>query len=175
MWRWGEWRLAPPVPQPTGIEGLDSLGVEPFAPEFTAAYLHGQISTRRGPIKPLLLGQRVVAGLGNIYCDESLHRAGLHPVRKANAVTAEEATRLHKAIVSVLQEAIAQGRVVADSLADKDGNLEQFEGIYTPQVYDRPNRPCPTCGQSLQKISFHGRGTTFCPQCQPDAENASSG
>ncbi len=172
MWRWGEWWLAPPAPQPTGIAGLDALGVEPFSEDFTAQFLYRALSERRGPIKPLLLSQRIVAGLGNIYCDESLHRARIHPARRASEVGFEESQRLYAAIVGVLGEAIAQGRAFADELAAHNGNLEQFEGIYTPQVYDRPGQPCTHCGQELTKITFHGRGTTFCPQCQPAVASA---
>ncbi len=172
MWRWGEWWLAPPAPQPTGIAGLDALGMEPFDADFTPQFLHRALTTRRGPIKPLLLGQRVVAGLGNIYCDESLHRARIHPARKADELGFEEAQRLYAAIVGVLGEAIAQGRAHADDLAAQNRNLEQFEGIYTPLVYDRPGQPCPHCGRELAKITFHGRGTTFCSQCQPAVASA---
>ena len=170
MWRWGEWWLAPPASQLTGISGLDDLGVEPLDADFTPEHLEQALFGRLVPLKPLLLGQRIVAGLGNIYCDESLHRAGLHPARKAGTVQAEEAARLHEAIVGVLGEAVAQGRAHSHFLADQDGNLEHFEGIYTPRVYDRPGHACPTCGFSLQKITFYGRGTTFCPQCQPAVE-----
>ena len=172
MWRWGEWWLVATAQGVTKISGLDTLGIEPFDPCFTAHYLQERLASRQSALKPLLLGQRVVAGLGNIYCDESLHRAGLHPARKASAVTGAEVARLHKAIVGVLQEAVAYGRAAAERLADRGGNLTEFEGIYLPRVYDRPGRPCPTCGQSLRKISFHGRGTTFCPHCQPDADIA---
>ena len=89
MWRWGEWWLVPPFPQPTGIEGLDSWAWSRSRPNLPPRICTADFR-RRGPIKPLLLGQRVVAGLGNIYCDESLHRAGLHPARRANAVNAEK-------------------------------------------------------------------------------------
>ena len=170
MWRWGEWWLAPPAPQSTGVSGLDALGVEPLDADFSPEHLRQALASRRSPLKPLLLGQRIVAGLGNIYCDESLHRARLHPARRADTVQAEEVARLHEAICTVLSEAVAQGRVHSQALVDQDANLEHFEGIYTPRVYDRPGRACPTCGFSLQKITFYGRGTTFCPQCQPAVE-----
>ena len=172
MWRWGEWWLAPPAPQPTGIQGLDGLGVEPLDAAFTPERFRQGLRGRRVPLKPLLLGQQIVAGLGNIYCDESLHRAGLHPARISKGVQDEEALRLHTAIVGVLSEAVAQGRAYTDSLAAQEANLEEFEGVYTPRVYDRPGHACPTCGIGLQKITFHGRGTTFCPKCQPAVENA---
>ena len=169
MWRWGEWWLVPPAPQPTGIAGLEGLGIEPFDTAFTAAFLADALKRFRTPIKPLLLCQKIVAGLGNIYCDDSLHRAGLHPSRPANSLSGEEAARLHEAIVAVLARAVAEGNTVVRQLIADEANLETFEGLSAPQVYDRPGSPCPTCGESLQKIAFYGRGTTFCPQCQPVA------
>ncbi len=172
MWRWGEWWLVPPDPQLTGIAGLDELGIEPFDAEFTTPFLIWALKKHRTPIKPLLLGQRVVAGLGNIYCDDSLHRAGLHPSRPANSLSVEEVARLREAIVAVLGGAVRESGITVQRLMAAGENLETFEGLSSQQVYDRPGFPCPTCGESLQKITFHGRGTTFCPQCQPVAASA---
>ena len=170
MWRWGEWWLSEPDQPSESLIQVAELGPEPFAASFTAEYLHRQLTTRRGALKPLLLGQRIVAGLGNIYCDESLHRARLHPARRAAGLTASEAHRLHAAIVGVLKEAVAQGGAYADLAAAEGRNLEDLADVYTPRVYDRPGFPCPHCGQCLEKMSFHGRGTTYCPVCQPDAD-----
>ncbi len=170
MWRWGEWWLLETEQPPECLRSIAALGLEPFAPEFTPGYLHRQLTLRHGALKPLLLGQRLVAGLGNIYCDESLHRARLHPTRGANSITRDEAERLHASIQAILGEAIAQGGAYADLVAAQSQNLESFAAIYMPRVYDRPGFPCPTCGQSLDKMSLHGRGTTYCPVCQPVAD-----
>jgi formamidopyrimidine-DNA glycosylase len=170
MWRWGEWHLLEADEQPACLRPIGQLGPEPFDTGFTPDFLHRQLTRRSGAIKPLLLGQRIVAGLGNIYCDESLHRAQVHPARIANSLTAVEVDRLHSAMQSVLADAIAQGGVYADRQADAERNLDSFAAIYAPRIYDHPGCPCPTCGQSLEKMSFHGRGTTYCPVCQPAAE-----
>ena len=169
MWRWGEWWLTPPAPQPTGLAGLDGLGIEPFDARFTAGFLANALKCSRTPIKPLLLGQKIVAGLGNIYCDDSLHRARLHPSRPANSLAVPEVERLHEAIVTVLERAVRQADATVRQLIADDANLETFEGLSAQSVYDRPGQPCPTCGAGLQKIAFYGRGTTFCPECQPVA------
>lgn len=169
MWRWGEWWLVPPAPQPTGLARLDGLGIEPFDAEFTPEFLGRALKRSRTSIKPLLLGQKIVAGLGNIYCDDSLHRARLHPARPANSLAVPEVERLHEAIVTVLERAIQEADATVRQLIADRANLETFEGLSAQSVYDRPGQPCPTCGDSLQKITFHGRGTTFCPNCQPVA------
>jgi formamidopyrimidine-DNA glycosylase len=169
MWRWGEWWLLEANEQPNRLPQIGQLGPEPFDPGFTREVLYRQLSQRRGALKPLLLSQRVVAGLGNIYCDESLHRARLHPARIALSVTVAEAEHLHNAIQAVLGQAVAQGGAYAALMAAQSRNLDSFAAIYTPRIYDRPGRSCPTCGQSLHKMSLHGRGTTYCPVCQPAA------
>lgn len=151
MWRWGEWWLAPPAPQPTGIAGLDALGVEPFDTDFTAQFLYRALSERRGPIKPLLLGQRIVAGLGNIYCDESLHRARIHPAHRASDVGLEGLQRLYTAIVGVLGEAVAQGRAFADELAAQNGNLEQLKVSIRPRCMIVPAIPVPSVVRNWQR------------------------
>jgi len=174
MWRWGElWLL--PHNDLSALKGLVGLGPDPFDAAFTPLYLTERLRSRRAAIKPLLLDQCIVAGLGNIYCDESLNRAGIHPARIAASLSADEITRLYDSARFVLSAALGQGGSYAALLAESGGNLSDFEGVYTPQVYDRPGKPCPQCEQPLQKISFHGRGTTFCPNCQPDAGPLKSG
>ncbi len=170
MWRWGEWTLLPAGTAAAQLSGLAAMGPEPLEPHFTSYYLQQRLAGRRGLLKPLLLGQRIVAGLGNIYCDESLHRARLHPARPARSLRPEEIRCLHRAIVSVLSEAVAQGAAHADALAARQANLDDYDGIYVPQIYDRPGQPCPACGQALIKFHLNGRGTTICPHCQPDAD-----
>lgn len=162
MWRWGEWALFPAGTAAQHLPGLAAMGPEPFDPDFTSDYLWQQLIRRRTPLKPLLLGQRVVAGLGNLYCDECLHRARLHP---------EEARRLHAAILAILSAAVRQGSAYVETLVAQDANLDDFNAIYFPKVYDRPGQPCPACGQALIKTHLHGRGTTLCPHCQPGADD----
>ncbi|HZP82671.1 MAG TPA: bifunctional DNA-formamidopyrimidine glycosylase/DNA-(apurinic or apyrimidinic site) lyase [Chthonomonadaceae bacterium] len=170
MWRWGAWALFPAGAAAAHLPGLAALGPEPFDPAFTSDYLWQQLVRRRTPLKPLLLGQRIVAGLGNLYCDECLHRARLHPARPAQSLRPEEARRLHEAIVAILNAAVAQGGAYVETLAARHANLDDFNAIYIPRVYDRPEQPCPACGQALIKTHLHGRGTTLCPNCQPDAD-----
>ena len=170
MWRWGEWNLLEAGTAETTLPGLKAMGPEPFAADFTPERFAERLGRRRGAVKPLLLEQRVVAGLGNIYCDESLHRARLHPSRTVQSLSAEEISRLYTAFRAVLETAIAQGGAYAEQQAKQQGNIETFEGVYTPQVYDNPGKPCPVCGENLIKFQLHGRGTTYCPRCQPGAE-----
>ena len=168
IWRWGEWNLFPAGK--ANLPGLAAMGLEPFDPDFTPVYLARQLAKRSGPLKTVLLDQRTVAGLGNIYCDESLHQARLHPARTARSLDADEVARLHGAIVAVLTRAVSQGGAYADRQALGSGNIDGFENIYAPTVYDRPGKPCPACGETLVKFQLRGRGTTFCPICQPDAD-----
>lgn len=153
------------VADPTTITG--SLGPEPLSQEFTSEWLSAALSGRRSEIKRLLLDQSFIAGLGNIYASEALWRAGIHPLRYANDVTATEAMRLHDAIVSVLRESVDNG---GTSLADRqyvypDGGLGHQQGYLS--VYDRAGERCPHCGYTLERIIQAQRSTYFCPVCQP--------
>ena len=168
IWRWGAWNLFPAGE--VAIPGRDGMGLEPFDPEFTADYLARQLAKRGGPLKTVLLDQRTMAGLGNIYADESLHLARLHPARPAKSLNSAETARLHAAIGEILTRAVSQGGAYAEQQAQQEANIEGFESIYTPQIYDRPGQPCPACGEPLIKFQFRGRGTTVCPLCQPDAD-----
>ncbi len=168
IWRWGSWNLFP-VGE-VELPGLSAMGLEPFDPAFTADYLARQLARRGGPLKTTLLDQRTLAGIGNIYADESLHLARLHPARTAKSLDKAEVQRLHAAITAVLTRAVAQGGAYADRQAQEQANIEGFQPIYTPQIYDRPGQPCPACGEPLVKFQLRGRGTTLCPMCQPDAD-----
>ncbi len=147
-------------------EVLEGLGPEPLDEGFTVERLRGQLAGRRARLKSLLLDQRVVAGLGNIYTDEVLWRAELHPLRRADRLTDEEVARLHRAIREVLREAIAgRGTTLEDGrYVGADGR----PGDFAPRlaVYRRTGQPCPRCGTPIQRIRVGGRGTHFCPQCQ---------
>ena len=143
------------------------LGPEPNAEQFHLSTFKTQLRQLKKPIKPLLLDQRVVAGLGNIYADEVLFEAKIHPTRPANSLTDQEVAQLYAAILKIMAAAIQAGgssvRTYLNSLGEAGTYQEQL------QVYGRPEEPCPRCGQLISKIQFAGRGTHFCSHCQPVA------
>lgn len=161
-WRWGEWWLFPEGDARQQLPALRGLGVEPLGDAFTPDYLAARLAARDQTLKAFLLDQSHIAGVGNIYCDESLHRAGLHPTRRTRSLTPKEGNALHAALVAVLTEAVSQGRTAAQYRA----NLDTYDDVYTPHVYGRSGEPCPTCSRVLEKMRLHGRGTTLCPNCQ---------
>jgi formamidopyrimidine-DNA glycosylase len=153
-------------------EVLGDLGPEPLGDDLTPERLGEMLARRRGRIKPLLLNQRFLAGLGNIYADEALWRAGVHPLRQADTLNPAEVRRLHRAIRSVLQAAIASG---GTTLPDRkyqqaDGRAGEFAGRLA--VYGRAGHPCSRCGATVERIRVGQRGTHFCPLCQtlPEGE-----
>ena len=150
---------------PQGV--LGDLGPEPLADEFTAERLGEMLARRRGRIKPLLLNQRFLAGLGNIYADEALWRAGVHPLRHADTLAPAEVRQLHQAIQTVLRAAIVSG---GTTLPDRtyqraDGRSGEFADRLA--VYGREGKPCLRCGASVERIRVGQRGTHFCARCQP--------
>jgi formamidopyrimidine-DNA glycosylase len=151
-------------------ERLGELGPEPLGDEFTAARLGEMLARRRGRIKPLLLNQRFLVGLGNIYADESLWRAGVHPQRRAGGLAPAEVHHLHWAIREVLQAAIdSGGTTLADTAyRQPDGQSGAFADLLS--VYGREGQPCPRCRTDIERIVVTQRGTHLCPQCQPVAE-----
>jgi formamidopyrimidine-DNA glycosylase len=139
-------------------------GPEPLGPRFTARWLADRLARRRAPLKAVLLDQRVVAGLGNIYADEALWRARIHPLRPANAVSLEEARRLVRAIRAVLRLGIErQGSTLRDYV-QPDGEPGGMQREF--HVYGREGEPCDRCGRPIAKTRAGGRGTWFCPRCQ---------
>lgn len=146
---------------------LRDLGPEPLSEEFTPKQLKEMLRSRRGSIKPLLLDQRFLAGLGNIYTDEALWQAQIHPLRPANTLTPAEVTRLHKAIRVVLTSAIAGGGTTLEDEAYRraNGRVGEFAGELA--AYGRAGQPCPRCSQTIERIKVSQRGTHFCPRCQP--------
>ncbi len=145
---------------------LDSLGPEPLSEGFTADLLGEMLAVRRGRLKPLLLNQRFLAGLGNIYTDQALWEAGIHPLRRANTLSAEEVARLHRAIQDVLRRAIERsGTTLNDGgYVRADGQPGRFASLLT--VYGRAGEPCPRCSTPIVRIRVGGRGTHLCPRCQ---------
>jgi formamidopyrimidine-DNA glycosylase len=149
-----------------GLAALDSsLGPEPLAPSFTPAALAGLLAGRRTPIKPLLLKQEVLAGMGNIYADESLWQARLHPRRPASSLNTAEVAALHAAMREVLERAIANKgstlRNYRNGYGQRGSNQDYFN------VYQRENHPCPRCGTTIERVVVAQRGTRLCPTCQP--------
>lgn len=142
---------------------LADHGVEPLAAEFTADALRSLIAHRATRIKSLLLDQRCIVGIGNIYADEALWRAQIHPLTPARRLRPEQLDALHLAIVGVLSEAVAaRGSSINDYTAP-DGDGEMQERL---DVYQRTGEPCRRCGATIQRIVVGGRGTHFCRACQ---------
>jgi formamidopyrimidine-DNA glycosylase len=141
------------------------LGAEPLSKDFGPEILANAFRKKKAPIKPALLDQRVIAGLGNIYVCEALFRARLSPRRRAASISAKSLALLAKTIVAVLQEAVRAG---GSSLRDHkrvDGELGEFQHRFA--VYDREGLPCPgKCGGTVKRITQSGRSTFYCPRCQ---------
>ena len=144
------------------------LGVEPLSTEFSARKLHEIVTGSRAPIKPLLMDQRRIAGLGNIYSSEALWRVKIDPRRTSNTLDEVETRRLHRAIRAVLWEAIDNagttfGKSVSD-YRDAYGDYGKFQEMLA--VYGRAGEECPRCGEEIVRTRQAGRSTYFCPGCQ---------
>jgi formamidopyrimidine-DNA glycosylase len=140
------------------------LGAEPFTAAFTVDYLRAAARGRRAPVKAFLLDQRRIAGVGNIYADEALFRARIHPLRPAGRLTKADWERLHPAIEEVLSAGIdAQGATI-DDFRHVDGARGSFQELFL--VHRRAGQPCPACGHPVRKIVAAGRGTYVCERCQ---------
>lgn len=131
---------------------LERMGPEPLTPEFREDAFVRAVTGRAAPIKAQLMSQEVVAGLGNIYSDEALWRAGIHPARRD--LTEAEARRLYSAIQEVIREALAQGGIE--------------EGTFRMQVHRRAGEPCERCGTAIETRRIAGRTAYYCPRCQPE-------
>src|SRR5687768_14607881 len=144
---------------------LAKLGPEPLEASFTRDALAELLMRRRAQLKPLLLDQAFIAGLGNIYVDEALFRARLHPERSARSLSGDEVRRLHRAIRAVLRESLEHRGTTFSSFQDANGEAGAYGSVLA--VYGRGGRGrCPRCGHLLEKIVVGGRGTHFCPRCQ---------
>ncbi|MDD5153390.1 MAG: bifunctional DNA-formamidopyrimidine glycosylase/DNA-(apurinic or apyrimidinic site) lyase [Desulfovibrionales bacterium] len=143
---------------------LDNLG--PDALTLDLKGFKTCLSNRTGTVKGLLLNQHIISGLGNIYTDESLYRAGIHPQRKINTLTEHEIKRLHKAIGQILNEAIVCGGSSVSTYRLPDGKEGEFQRQH--KVYKRQGRLCPRCRTPIVRIKVAGRGTCFCPKCQDE-------
>ncbi|MFE1628086.1 DNA-formamidopyrimidine glycosylase [Brevibacillus reuszeri] len=153
---------------PRGMETstgpLAKLGVEPLEDSFTADVLKQLLKGRPTKIKPLLLNQECIVGLGNIYVDESLFKAGIHPERPAGKLTGKQVIRLHESIVATLSEAVEQGGSSIKSYVNGQGEMGMFQQSLL--VYGRKDEPCVNCGTEIIRFVVGGRGTHICPLCQ---------
>jgi formamidopyrimidine-DNA glycosylase len=143
---------------PGGV--LDRLGPEPLAPEFTAAHLGRMLQARRRQLKPLLLDQSFLAGLGNIYTDESLYRARLHPLRRSDMLRPAEIARLWRAIRGTLRAGIVRNGASIDWVY-RDGSFQNHF-----RAYGRAGKRCGRCGVNIRRIVVGQRSTFYCPRCQ---------
>jgi formamidopyrimidine-DNA glycosylase len=146
---------------------IAGIGPEPLGPDYGAALLSRMFGDRLAPAKAILLDQRLIAGLGNIYVCEALFRAGIHPETAGGQVTAAQIGRLLPAIPAVLLEAIAAGGSTLRDHAAPDGTLGYFQKDFA--VYGREGEGCSACGAPVARIVQSGRSSFFCPACQPKA------
>ncbi len=142
-----------------------SLGPEPLSDEFTPSVLKMRISKHQKSIKAVLLDQHVLAGVGNIYADEALHMAKIHPMRGASGLSNEEIARLYTAIRTVLSEGIEREGASVNWYRKPDGTSGDAQNHFA--VYDREGEACLTCGSPIYKTRVAQRGTHFCATCQP--------
>jgi formamidopyrimidine-DNA glycosylase len=145
---------------------LNEYGPEPITPGFSEAMLRASVAGRRGMIKPLLLDQRILTGVGNIYADEALFRARIHPERRVNTVTDTEWTALHAGLVAVLREGIADRGTTAPGGLYRDlyGRKGQHQDRLS--VFRRAGEACPRCRAAIRTLTVGGRVTFCCPNCQ---------
>jgi formamidopyrimidine-DNA glycosylase len=143
---------------PLANMGPDALGME-------SGLFVERVSGRKVPLKSLLLDQRVLAGVGNIYADEALHRAGLSPLARTADLAPADLRRLNEVLQETLAESLARGGSSVKNFVDAQGRPGTFQHAH--RVYRRTGLPCPVCGQPVEKIVLAGRSTHFCPRCQP--------
>src|SRR5215213_4912673 len=148
------------------------LGVEPFGPEFTSAHLYALIRVSRAPVKAFLLDQSKVAGVGNIYADEALFRARIHPLRPAGRLTRAQVAALRDAVVASLEEGLAAKGASIDDFRDPDGVQGSFQDRFL--IHLREGEPCLVCGRPVRKLRAAGRGTYVCEGCQPRPRRAAT-
>lgn len=146
------------------ITGLSTMGPEPLSPDFTMAYFKDSIKIRKGNIKALLLNQRFVGGLGNIYVDESLAVAEINPLRSAASLTDAEIEKLFSAVNKVIADGIEHRGTSFRDYRDGIGKKGAHQNYL--RVYGRKGQPCEKCGTSIVKMEVAGRGTHYCPNCQ---------
>ena len=160
--RFGTWLLAEPDELEPYLDGR--LGREPLDATFTTRRLAEALAGRRAPVKAALLDQRRLAGVGNIYADEALWRARIHPLRPAGGLDEHELRALHRGIRAALKAGIARQGATLRDYRTPDGGSGRMQHEF--KVYGREGEPCERCGRPIEKIRAAGRGTWFCPGCQ---------
>ena len=145
-------------------EVIGKLGPEPLEKEFTPDALRSILEKRQSPIKTVLCDQSLIAGIGNMYADEALFAAAIHPLRKASSLSLGEVKRLHRAIRTILQEAIASGGASISDYRRPDGSSGEAQFAF--KVAHQRGAPCPRCKTPIERIVVRQRGTYFCPVCQ---------
>jgi len=158
------WYVPPETEVSSVITGLKLLGPEPFSADFSIAYFAQKLHRRARPIKTALLDQSLVAGLGNIYADETLFVAGVLPTTLCADLTSVQIGRIHAAIIQVLDKAIDSGGTTFSNFLNVQGVNGNYGGV--AWVYNRKGQPCRTCGTPIERIKLAGRSTHFCPVCQ---------
>ena len=168
--RFGTWLLL----EPGELEPYlaQKVGVEPLERAFTARRLAQRLQGRRAPVKAALLDQRTVAGLGNIYVDEALWRAAIHPLRSAQSLDLDELARLTRGVKGALRAGVRRQGASLRDYATPDGGRGSMQDRF--HVYGRAGEPCHRCGTPIEKIRAAGRGTWYCPECQRLAGYAAS-
>jgi formamidopyrimidine-DNA glycosylase len=141
------------------------LGLEPLEESFTAEHLQRLARGRRAPVKAFLLDQRRIAGVGNIYADEALFRAGVHPLRPAGRLSRSQLVALREGVIEALRAGIDARGATIDDYRDVDGVSGSFQNEFL--VHRRAGEPCPRCGREIVKLVVGGRGTYVCESCQP--------
>jgi formamidopyrimidine-DNA glycosylase len=162
--RFGTWELLEPG-ELDDFFAARRLGREPLDRRFTTRALATALEKRRAPVKMALLDQRATAGVGNIYADEALWRARIHPLRPAGSLAADEVADLRKAIREALRMGIARQGATLRDYRGPDGRKGRMQDRF--RVYGRAGEPCFRCGTPIEKIRAGGRGTWYCPACQP--------
>jgi formamidopyrimidine-DNA glycosylase len=141
------------------------MGPEPLEKGFTARVFHAALAGSKAPVRSWLLDQRKIAGVGNIYANEALHLAGIHPMRQARAIDRDRAAKLRQSIRRVLNRAIRAGGTTIRDYRTAEGAAGRYARRLL--VYGRDGRPCARCGSEIRRIVFGGRSAFFCPSCQP--------
>jgi len=154
------WAGDDPMEHPLLVE----LGPEPFAGSLDGEYLFQKARGRRLAVKPFIMDQKIVVGVGNIYASEALHRAGIHPAREAGRISRDRYERLSAAIGQVIQEAIGAGGTTIRDFQVGEGKPGYFRQKL--RVYGRDGEPCLTCGRAVRQMRLAQRSTYFCPRCQ---------
>lgn len=157
LWHEGDNALAHPL--------LQSLGIEPFDPLFTVDYLYQALRQKNQHIKASLLSGSIVVGVGNIYCSESLFKAGINPKVVSNKISRQRVERLHQAILDTLNKALESGGSTLKDFHHTDGQPGSYFELHA-QVYDRLGQPCHICATPIKKIIQGQRATYYCPRCQ---------